>query len=519
MNQKEIADFLKQLRISKNMTQRELAKEMNVTPQAVSRWENSNSIPDINTLKRIAEFYGISVDEILKAQKNVIVAIPVKKEKPKVWKYICLYFGLIISLIGMSFFIVVFRHYVLNILFVIIGLILCTMIIRKVKRKSFFIAYFIITGLLIVLTLLLVLPNLQYYLIENEQRMQLTESKEILYPRDLAFDTHVETYEYIFNQYALIYTENEVDISVFNLSEFHSESEYTILTNQMIVKDLVVVGNHIYFSTFIEDIPGEFKLFELDFATHDITLLYQSNHIFNLFEAYESLYLVTDSIYNFEDSKVYQVVDQQVEHLYDLEYQIHEMISYQINYEQKLLVSTHDSEHTSSGREYKVAVVDYYNFEIDQYILGNLENIYNFQSTRHNFYGYNKYNGTKLYKFEGYDATLVLTHDHVEYFKLLSDDLYLIDDELYDKNNDMIQDYMFYDDAYYKSRAHIIINDGNDNYYVIDHELIGFVIEYPDELHTWNLKFTTRLWLFIPSLFIVGVFVSWGQKRKNSTLK
>ena len=69
MNNQEIAEFLKQLRISKNMTQRELAKLMHVTPQAVSRWENSNSIPDINTLKSIAEFYSISVDEILKAKK------------------------------------------------------------------------------------------------------------------------------------------------------------------------------------------------------------------------------------------------------------------------------------------------------------------------------------------------------------------------------------------------------------------------------------------------------------------
>src|SRR5690554_2866701 len=128
MNNQEIAEFLKQIRISKNMTQRELAKLMHVTPQAVSRWENSNSIPDINTLKSIAEFYGISVDEILKAKKNEPIEIPIKKEKPKVWKYIAIYLGLTLSLFGMSFFIVIFEHFILNLLFIVLGLVLSYLI-------------------------------------------------------------------------------------------------------------------------------------------------------------------------------------------------------------------------------------------------------------------------------------------------------------------------------------------------------------------------------------------------------
>jgi hypothetical protein len=75
------------------------------------------------------------------------------------------------------------------------------------------------------------------------------------------------------------------------------------------IKDLVVIGDHIYFSTFIEDIPGEFKLYELDFETQDMTLLFESNHIFNLFKAYDSLYLTTDTIYHLNDSRVYQLID------------------------------------------------------------------------------------------------------------------------------------------------------------------------------------------------------------------
>ena len=512
MNQNEIAEFLKNLRKSNNLTQRELAKKMNVTPQAVSRWENGNSIPDINTLKQIAELYEISVDEILKAELNPKEQEPLPKEKVSIWKYIGVYLGLTLSLLSMSFFIVVFNHFILNILFIILGITISSLIMFLCRFKHKFRQYLIITSLLIIVTLVIVVPNKNIYLIENEHRLQMTHSKEILYPKELGFDTHAETYEYIFDQYALIYTEGNVDIAVFNLSEYNDEPYYMISTNQMIVKDLVVVENKIYFSTFIEDIPGEFKLYELDFETQEMTLLFESNHIFNLFEAYGSLYLITDTFYHLDDSRVYQLIDDQIVHLYDLNYQIHELHEYTINYEQKLLISTH---HLSSGaRNYQVAVVDYHNFEIVEYLLEDLENIYSFQSTFNTYYTYDKYNGSTLYKLDGYVANLVLTHEHVEYFKLLSENLYFIDYMLYNENNEQIQDFRFYDEAYNKSGAAIFINDGSDNYYVIDNEFIGFVIEYPNEPYTWDLSLTTRLALYIPSLLLIGLFVSWGQKRK-----
>ena len=512
MNQKEIADFLKQLRKSKNMTQRELAKEMHVTPQAVSRWENGNSIPDINTLKEIALLYGISVDEILKAKINEKPETPKPKEKVSVWKYIGVYLGLTISLIGMSFFIVVFNHFILNMMFIIFGLTLSSLLMFLFKFKHKFREYLLITTVLIISTLVLVIPNINNYAIENEHRLQMTESKEILFTKEIGFDTHVEIYDYIFDQYALIYTEGNVDISVFNLTEYHSEPYYTISTNQMIVKDLVVVGNHIYFSTFIEDIPGEFKLYELDFETHDMTLLFESNHILNLFEAFDMLYLTTDAFFDFDDSRVYQLIDQEVVYLYDLDFQIHELSEYSFDYEQKLLISTHEI--SSGARNYQVAILDYHNFEIDEILLEDLENVYSFQSTFNTYYTYNKYNGSTLYKLDGYDANLVLTHEHVEYFKLLSEKLYLIDYMLYDENNKQIQDFRFYDEDYNKSGAAIFINDGSDNYYAIDNEFIGFVVEHPNEPYTWDLNFTTRLVLYIPSLLLIGLFVTWGQKRK-----
>ncbi len=53
------------LRKAKGMTQEEFAEKLGVTPQAVSKWENSVSCPDIMLLPRIAEIFGVSIDELM----------------------------------------------------------------------------------------------------------------------------------------------------------------------------------------------------------------------------------------------------------------------------------------------------------------------------------------------------------------------------------------------------------------------------------------------------------------------
>lgn len=53
------------LRLAKTATQERLAKELNVSPQAVSKWENDINYPDISLLLDLARFLGVSVDELL----------------------------------------------------------------------------------------------------------------------------------------------------------------------------------------------------------------------------------------------------------------------------------------------------------------------------------------------------------------------------------------------------------------------------------------------------------------------
>ena len=67
MEVKAIGQFIKTMRKSKKLTQKELAVKLNVSPQAVSRWENGDALPDTMILLDLAEQLGVSADLILKA--------------------------------------------------------------------------------------------------------------------------------------------------------------------------------------------------------------------------------------------------------------------------------------------------------------------------------------------------------------------------------------------------------------------------------------------------------------------
>ena len=66
-----------ELRKAKGMTQKDLAEQMNVTDKAVSKWERNLACPDINSLPKLAEVLGISVEELLQVSKEQ------KQEKPE----------------------------------------------------------------------------------------------------------------------------------------------------------------------------------------------------------------------------------------------------------------------------------------------------------------------------------------------------------------------------------------------------------------------------------------------------
>ena len=68
-----IGKRIKKLRTDGNITQETLASHLNITPQAVSKWEQELALPDISLLVPIADFFGVTTDYLLreasKAQK------------------------------------------------------------------------------------------------------------------------------------------------------------------------------------------------------------------------------------------------------------------------------------------------------------------------------------------------------------------------------------------------------------------------------------------------------------------
>ena len=65
MNVNLIAKYLQFLRKSHNYTQEDLARRLDISRQAVSKWETGATIPDLEVLLKISKLYGITINDLL----------------------------------------------------------------------------------------------------------------------------------------------------------------------------------------------------------------------------------------------------------------------------------------------------------------------------------------------------------------------------------------------------------------------------------------------------------------------
>ena len=102
----EFNQKLQELRKQKGLTQEELAKELFVSRTAISKWESGRGYPNIESLKLIAKFFSVTVDELLSSNEALTLAEESQKETEK--RYHNLVFGLldfsIILLLFLPFF-------------------------------------------------------------------------------------------------------------------------------------------------------------------------------------------------------------------------------------------------------------------------------------------------------------------------------------------------------------------------------------------------------------------------------
>ena len=90
----DFGKIIKEIRKNNNLTQKELADKLFVTYQAVSKWENNKSIPDIAILQKISELYNIDLNNLTNTNK---------KQSNKLYLLIIIIILIILSSIGILY--------------------------------------------------------------------------------------------------------------------------------------------------------------------------------------------------------------------------------------------------------------------------------------------------------------------------------------------------------------------------------------------------------------------------------
>ena len=104
----EFNEKLQKLRTNENMTQEELAEKLYVSRAAISKWESGRGYPSIDSLKAIAKYFHVTIDELIGSEEIVNLAEQDMKSSNK--KYTALICGILDCLTLLLFFLPVFGN-------------------------------------------------------------------------------------------------------------------------------------------------------------------------------------------------------------------------------------------------------------------------------------------------------------------------------------------------------------------------------------------------------------------------
>ncbi len=68
MNNEKFGKFIRELRVKKNLTQKQLGEKIHITDKAISKWERGQSFPDISILNSLSEIFNVSVSELINGE-------------------------------------------------------------------------------------------------------------------------------------------------------------------------------------------------------------------------------------------------------------------------------------------------------------------------------------------------------------------------------------------------------------------------------------------------------------------
>ena len=89
----ELNEKLQELRKRRGLTQEELAESIYVSRAAISKWESGRGYPNIDSLKAIAAFYSITIDDLLSS--NEVLTLAEADQQQKAWQMRNCFFGLL----------------------------------------------------------------------------------------------------------------------------------------------------------------------------------------------------------------------------------------------------------------------------------------------------------------------------------------------------------------------------------------------------------------------------------------
>ena len=104
----EFNEKLQELRKRKGLTQEQLAESLYVSRTAVSKWESGRGYPNIDSLKRVAEFFSVSIDDLLSDGNPLTV--PEEKTEPEEKPFLNRIFGLLDLSTALFLFLPFFRQ-------------------------------------------------------------------------------------------------------------------------------------------------------------------------------------------------------------------------------------------------------------------------------------------------------------------------------------------------------------------------------------------------------------------------
>ena len=163
----ELNEKLQELRKQKRLTQEELAKSLYVSRTAISKWEAGRGYPSIDSLKSIAKFFGVTIDELLSSDELLIIAEEDTKQKKNHFRD--LVFGLLDCSIVMFFFLPFFGQKV-NAIVQEVSLLSLTEI-APYLRISYFV---VVIGIIVSGILTLALQNCyQAFWVKNKSKISL----------------------------------------------------------------------------------------------------------------------------------------------------------------------------------------------------------------------------------------------------------------------------------------------------------------------------------------------------------